>query len=102
MSITSGAGTTSFDPAGREWIGVELERPIGKHDGKVKSVRYFTAKAKHGTFVARKQCELYTEEKRAARKIQAAARMKIAKKKVEQDISWRTYNALDASDENVS
>jgi len=28
--------------------------------------------------------------------------MKIARKKVEQDISWRTYNALDASDENVS
>jgi len=47
------AGKTQFDPAGREWIGVELERPIGKHDGKVKNVRYFTSKPKHGTFVAR-------------------------------------------------
>ena len=94
-------GTTDFDPSGREWIGVELERPIGKHDGKVKKRRYFTATPKHGTFVARVQCELYTEEKAAARKIQAAARAKIARKRVEQEVSWQSFNMLDNQEENM-
>lgn len=44
-----------FDPNGRTWIGVELTRPIGKHNGTVRGKKYFQAEEKHGTFVQPKQ-----------------------------------------------
>jgi dynactin complex subunit len=44
-----------FDPNGRTWIGVELTRPIGKHNGSVRGKKYFQAEEKHGTFVQPKQ-----------------------------------------------
>ncbi|KAG7727057.1 hypothetical protein KL933_002766 [Ogataea haglerorum] len=42
-------GPTQFQPG--EWIGVELDRPVGKNDGSVAGVRYFQAQDKHGVFV---------------------------------------------------
>jgi protein phosphatase len=81
---------------------VELERPIGKHNGSVKGEFYFEAKPKHGTFVPPDQCELYTEEKAAARKIQSAARMKMARNKVKEEVHWRAFNMIDSQDEHLS
>ncbi|KAG7843259.1 hypothetical protein KL942_000355 [Ogataea angusta] len=42
-------GPTQFQPG--EWIGVELDRPVGKNDGFVAGVRYFQARDNHGIFV---------------------------------------------------
>ena len=42
-------GATSFSQG--KWIGIELEEPIGKNDGSVQGVRYFTCKMPYGVFV---------------------------------------------------
>lgn len=41
-------GTTSFVTG--SWIGVELDDAVGKNDGTVQEVTYFTCAAKHGLF----------------------------------------------------
>ena len=33
------------------WYGVELDDPVGRHDGTVQGVRYFAANDSHGVFV---------------------------------------------------
>ncbi|KAI8058130.1 CAP Gly-rich domain-containing protein [Syncephalis plumigaleata] len=33
------------------WIGVELESTVGRNDGSVNGIRYFTAEANRGLFV---------------------------------------------------
>eukprot|EP00927_Polykrikos_kofoidii_P047491 TRINITY_DN41675_c0_g1_i1.p1 TRINITY_DN41675_c0_g1~~TRINITY_DN41675_c0_g1_i1.p1 ORF type:complete len:424 (-),score=75.24 TRINITY_DN41675_c0_g1_i1:25-1296(-) len=42
-------GTTHF--ADGEWVGVELDQPVGKNDGFVKGVRYFSCRPFFGVFV---------------------------------------------------
>lgn len=42
-------GVTDF-MAG-EWCGVQLDEPVGNHDGTVQNVRYFHCAPKHGVFV---------------------------------------------------
>jgi hypothetical protein len=42
-------GPTEF--AAGEWCGIELSKPIGKNDGTVNGVQYFTCKPNHGVFV---------------------------------------------------
>ena len=44
-------GSTEF--ADGEWFGVELEKPLGKNDGTVKGVSYFSCPAMHGIFARR-------------------------------------------------
>lgn len=41
-------GSTEF--AGGLWAGVELQQPVGKNDGSVSGVQYFTCPIKHGIF----------------------------------------------------
>ncbi|KAK1925028.1 tubulin-folding cofactor B [Papiliotrema laurentii] len=36
---------------GGAWVGVELDEPVGKGDGEIEGVRYFTSRAKHAVFV---------------------------------------------------
>ncbi|XP_022106893.1 kinesin-like protein KIF13A isoform X4 [Acanthaster planci] len=43
------AGNTAFRPG--IWIGVALDSAVGKHNGCVQGVRYFTCRPKHGIFV---------------------------------------------------
>ena len=33
------------------WFGIELDEPLGRHDGTVEDVRYFAAPDDHGVFV---------------------------------------------------
>ena len=33
------------------WYGIELDEPLGRHDGTVEEVRYFAAPDDHGVFV---------------------------------------------------
>ena len=32
------------------WYGIELDRPVGKNDGSVNGVKYFSCQMKHGVF----------------------------------------------------
>jgi dynactin complex subunit len=51
-------GTIQFIGAleGREgvYVGVELEQPLGTHDGKYKEKQYFSCPDKHGIFIMEK------------------------------------------------
>lgn len=42
-------GETRFAPG--VWVGVVYDEPVGKNDGSVQGVRYFTAAARHGGMV---------------------------------------------------
>ncbi|KAL7752791.1 hypothetical protein RI367_001793 [Sorochytrium milnesiophthora] len=42
-------GQTQFKPG--TWIGVQYDEPLGKHDGTVQGVAYFSCPPKHGSFV---------------------------------------------------
>ena len=33
------------------WFGIELDEPLGRHDGTVEEIRYFAAADDHGVFV---------------------------------------------------
>lgn len=44
-------GQTAFGPG--EWVGIELDKPTGTHDGLANGHRYFTCPAGHGVYVQR-------------------------------------------------
>lgn len=49
-------GTTSFS-AGK-WVGIELSEPVGKNDGSVKGVPYFSCPPNYGVFVKPSQVRI--------------------------------------------
>jgi len=53
-------GTTNF--ACGIWIGVELNRPIGKHSGKLKGIEYFACSPKCGVFVREDKCYMVEDQ----------------------------------------
>ena len=50
-------GMTLWCDDAAEWVGLELDRPLGKHDGEVNGTRYFNAKPEHGIIVRRIQLQ---------------------------------------------
>ena len=46
IGVLKFCGSTDF--ASGQWAGIELNDPIGKNDGSVAGVRYFTCKPKYG------------------------------------------------------
>merc|ERR1712039_200772 len=42
-------GTTQFAPG--QWVGIELDQPVGQNDGSVQGVVYFGCKPPHGVFM---------------------------------------------------
>ena len=44
-------GSVDFVSDMSEWLGVELDQPLGRHDGTVQGVRYFAAGRDRGVFV---------------------------------------------------
>ncbi|KAI0307655.1 dynein associated protein-domain-containing protein [Multifurca ochricompacta] len=50
------SGTTSFSPG--KWVGVELSKPVGKNDGSVQGVTYFSCQMNYGVFVKASQVKV--------------------------------------------
>ena len=44
-------GSVDFVEGDNKWFGIELDEPLGRHDGTVQDVRYFAAPDDHGVFV---------------------------------------------------
>eukprot|EP00730_Choanoeca_flexa_P002516 TRINITY_DN11078_c0_g1_i1.p1 TRINITY_DN11078_c0_g1~~TRINITY_DN11078_c0_g1_i1.p1 ORF type:complete len:1134 (+),score=123.20 TRINITY_DN11078_c0_g1_i1:36-3404(+) len=44
-------GTTEFDEAREQWLGIELDQPKGKNDGTILGTKYFSCRMNHGIFV---------------------------------------------------
>jgi dynactin 1 len=49
-------GNTSFAPG--RWVGIELNAPLGKNDGSVKGIGYFSCAPNHGVFVRPSQVKI--------------------------------------------
>ena len=49
-------GTTSFSSG--KWVGIELSEPVGKNDGSVKGVAYFSCAPNYGVFVKSSQVKI--------------------------------------------
>jgi len=64
-------GSTHF--ADGEWLGVELDLALGKHDGAVRGQRYFTCRPKHGLFLRRNQIHAQQKLDRAVEKLASDA-----------------------------
>jgi dynactin 1 len=52
-------GPTSFSKG--KWVGVELSEPVGKNDGTVQGLKYFTCKPNHGMFLRPSQVKVVSE-----------------------------------------
>jgi len=44
-------GSVDFVKGDNKWFGIELDEPLGRHDGTVEEIRYFAAPDDHGVFV---------------------------------------------------
>jgi len=44
-------GSVDFVKGDNKWFGIELDEPLGRHDGTVEEIRYFAAADDHGVFV---------------------------------------------------
>uniref|UniRef100_A0A8C2JSB0 Si:dkeyp-47f9.4 n=1 Tax=Cyprinus carpio TaxID=7962 RepID=A0A8C2JSB0_CYPCA len=57
-------GSTEF--AGGLWAGVELHQPVGKNDGSVAGVQYFTCPIKHGIFAPLSKVSKLSERRKSS------------------------------------
>ena len=81
------------------WVGLELERPVGKHNGTVLGKSYFVTALKHATFVKADALTPYNPITLAATSIQSFHRVCVARRKVGEAAVVASFNKLDADAE---
>jgi hypothetical protein len=84
------------------WIGVELDKPVGRNDGSVQGNRYFNCSNDCGLFVRPTSVEGFSEEVHAANKISSISRRLAAKKKTKHKVNQETWNALENHQEQLN
>lgn len=94
-------GETEFSPG--VWVGVELTKARGKHDGQVDGVRYFDTKDNYGVFVPADSpaLEMFDPKTAAIIKVQSLARQKQAltrSNSMDMDVDLETFRGWDSLD----
>ena len=86
-------GSTKF--ADGQWVGIILDRPLGKNNGTVKGEEYFQCDKDCGIFVRMKTLTEYDPETHAVNKIQTLARGVQARKRTREKRNVKAWNILD-------
>ena len=76
------------------WYGVELDDPVGRHDGTVQGVRYFAANDNHGVFVCHSKLTKLNSSSNQERDIMSSSFL--------MDNTRRSRGGSFTSDENIS
>ena len=80
------------------WYGVELDDPVGRHDGTVQGVRYFAANDNHGVFVSDSKLTKIKSHSSAS----ASQERDIMSTSLLMDNARRSRRGSFTSDENIS
>uniref|UniRef100_A0A7S0U557 Serine/threonine-protein phosphatase n=2 Tax=Hemiselmis andersenii TaxID=464988 RepID=A0A7S0U557_HEMAN len=91
-------GSTAFGPG--EWVGIELEKPTGSHDGGVNGQRYFSCPAGHGVYVQRAGVLPSNSWQAAASQIQSLLRGRKDRQETDYKRAFQTWNAMDMEEES--
>mmetsp|Transcript_15518 Transcript_15518/g.27553 ORF Transcript_15518/g.27553 Transcript_15518/m.27553 type:complete len:657 (-) Transcript_15518:94-2064(-) len=87
-------GNTSF--ASGEWVGVELDSPLGKNSGTVAGVKYFGCKPSHGSFVRRGSVKFADDSSKAKKTFEGVSDAdKIPAKTQSRNMKKRTTDVAD-------
>ena len=86
-------GSTKF--AEGTWVGVTLDRPLGKNNGSIRGEEYFQCEEHYGLFVRMKTLSAYDEETHAVNRIQTIARGRLARKRTRERRNVKAWNIMD-------
>jgi len=90
-------GPTDF--AAGVWIGLSMEKKVGKHDGTVMGKLYFHAEPLHGTFTRSDVLTKFDQKTKDATMIQGLGRIADARNRTHKELVSTAFNRLDADDE---
>ncbi|EKX37853.1 hypothetical protein GUITHDRAFT_154854, partial [Guillardia theta CCMP2712] len=91
-------GPTAFGPG--EWVGIELEKPTGTHDGEANGQRYFTCPMNHGIYVQRHGVHPVNSWQAAAFQIQSFLRGRKDRQGADFKRTFFTWNQMEMQDES--
>eukprot|EP00960_Hanusia_phi_P028054 747179-Hanusia_phi.AAC.4 len=81
------------------WVGVELDKPKGQHDGSYDGQRYFTCKPMHGVYAIAADVQPLKPWQSAVRVIQGLVRGKAEKQVTDHKKTFLAWNALELDEE---
>jgi protein phosphatase len=86
-------GSTKF--ADGQWVGVTLDRPLGKNNGTIRGEDYFKCDENHGIFVRMKTLSEYDIQTHAVNQIQTITRGVQARKRTREKRNVKAWNIMD-------